>query len=215
MDAFWSDEEMTFRGKAADYFRRRSGSAPLNGALPDEIWADLDGSPGRGRSAPSLGERLSRPASIIEEAARCDPRLGRDLLAWRAASGPFGPLEASLCQMGRLAGTAAHVLEAGVRAARERGAFSSSLMGCRDVQESLAGLVSEADLVRLGACRLCRLLERGENERAGRESAGFDILGRALDSRIRAVALSLLGQSWVEANLPAEALSSDDERTRS
>ena len=215
MDAFWTEEEMAFRRKAADYFLRRSASGPPTTALPHEIWRDLDGPPGVDRDADSLHDRISLPVSIIEEAAHHDPKLGHDLLVWRAASRSSGPLETSLDRMGRLAGTAAHVLQAGVRAARERGAFSSSLMDCREVQESLARLVSEADLIRLGACRLCRLLERGENERAGLESAGLDALGRVLDSHIRSVARSLLGESWIEAHLPGEASSSDDERTRS
>ena len=213
MDAFWTEEEMIFRRKAADYFRERSYSGLLRAPSPGEIWGDLDGSPGDGPSRPSFRDRLSGRVSIIDEAACAAPKLGYDLLAWHAASGPLDPLEAFLCRMGRTAGTAAHVLEAGSRAARERGAFSSSLMDCREVQERLAGLVSGADLVRLGACRLCRLLQRGENERAGRESAALDALGRALDMETRAVALSLLGEAWVETNLPGDPSPSSDERT--
>jgi hypothetical protein len=114
----------------------------------------------------------------------------------------------------QVAVAAARVFEAGVGAARERGAFASSLMGCREIQESLAGLVAGAELVRLGTCRICRLLERGERDMAEAESAR--LRGRAvrLAREVRSVALSLLGTPWVEANLPADDPVSDDERKR-
>jgi hypothetical protein len=198
LDAFWTAEETSFRGKAREYFR--------------------DGGPHRPSTALAVpsGLGLSGRVSIFEEAARHDPRLGSDLLAWPAVSAdlPPDPLESLACRLARLAGTAAHVVEAGARAARERGSFSSSLMGCREVQESLAGLVSGAGLVHFATCRLCRLLEKGERDRAGRESALLEARARTLAGDIRAVALSLLGRSWVEANLPADDPPSEQERTR-
>jgi hypothetical protein len=122
-------------------------------------------------------------------------RGGSDLLAWPAVSADPPPDAQS-----RAAWPAYHRrrVEAGARAARERGSFSSSLMGCREVQESLAGLVSGAGLVHFATCRLCRLLEKGERDRAGRESALLEARAQTLAGDIRAVALSLLGQSWVE-----------------
>jgi hypothetical protein len=198
LDAFWTAEETSFRGKAREYFR--------------------DGGPHRPSTALAVpsGLGLSGRVSIFEEAARHDPRLGSDLLAWPAVSAdpPPDPLESRACRLARLAGTAAHVVEAGARAARERGSFSSSLMGCREVQESLAGLVSGAGLVHFATCRLCRHLETGERDRAGRESALLEARAQTLAGDIRAVALSLLGESWVEANLPADDPPSDQERTR-
>ncbi len=198
MNAFWTTEETTFRRQARDHFREagsRGPSAEL--AVP-----------------PNLG--LSGRVSVFEEASRHDPRLGRDLLAWRpaaAVSAPPDPLETQACRLARLAGTATHVLEAGALAARERGSFSSSLMGCREVQESLAGLAAGAGLARFATCRLCRLLERGERDRAGRESVLLEAMVRSLAADVRAVALSLLGGAWVEENLPADDPPSDDERT--
>ena len=188
---------MSFRREARDYFR--------NGGARQ---------PSAGLAVPS-GLGLSGRVSIFEEAARHDPRLGHDLLAWRpASSAPPDPLESRACRLARLAGTAAHVVEAGARAARERGSFSSSLMGCREVQESLAGLVSGAGLVHFATCRLCRLLEKGERDRAGRESAQLESTARRLAADVRTVALSLLGEAWVESNLPADDPPLDEERTR-
>lgn len=209
MDEFWTDAETAFRRTAADYFRQNADPGLSPGApAPAEIWRDLDGAP------LPLRDRLSRCVSICEEAAYRDPKLGRDLLAWRAAAAPLGPLEELACRLGRLAGSAIHVLEAGARAAREQGSFSSSLMGCREIQERLAGLVAGAGLVRFGACRLCRLLERGENGRAVRESGRLEALAASLFADVRSAARSLLGETWAAANFPADDGPSADERTR-
>jgi hypothetical protein len=87
-------------------------------------------------------------------------------------------------------------------------------MGCRETQESLAGLASGAEWLRFGACRLCRLLERGDRVRAEAEAAR--VLARARDFAgvIRAVALSLLGAPWVAENLADDDVLSANERTR-
>jgi hypothetical protein len=87
-------------------------------------------------------------------------------------------------------------------------------MGCREVQESLASLVAGADLVRLGACRLCCLLERGERDRACLESERFDVRAGELAEEVRAVASALLGEPWGHAALDADGGPSADERTR-
>lgn len=213
MDEFWTGTEAAFRKNAADYFHRLPDPEPTGAPTPpDVIWRDLEGSSDGGDASVISGHQLSGLVSIFEEAARRDPRLGHDLLAWRAAAAPLDPVEEIACRMSRLAGTATHVLEAGARAAREQGAFSSSLMGCREVQESLARLVSSADLIRLGTCRLCRLLEKGDRIRADRESARLRAASGELACDLRSVAFSLLGASWVEANLPADDHPSDDER---
>jgi hypothetical protein len=131
----------------------------------------------------------------------------------RAAEDPADPLKAVALRWGGLAGTADIVVEAGARAARERGDFSSSLMGCREVQESLAGLIARAELVRFGAGRMCLLLERGERDRAALESAPLDARAGELAAATRAVALSLLGEAWVRTHLDAGGGPSADERT--
>lgn len=220
MDAFWTEDETASRDKAAQYFRDLQASVPAagsvtaDGAAPDGIWGDLDGPPDdRGPGGIRPG-RLAARVALLEAAAGHSPRLGRDLLAWRAQAAPLDPLEGSVLRLGRLAGTAAHVLAAGVRAARERGAFSSSLMGCRETQESLAVLLTGADLVRLGACRLCRLLEKGDRDRAAREAAGLEGPAADLEAGIRSAARALLGGAWVEANLAFD-IPSVDERTPS
>lgn len=205
MDAFRTEVESEFRRRAAAYFDRRPG--PAVDAAPDaaRIWADLDA----GRAPAGLDRRVA----VLDEASRRDPRLGAKLLDGLSSGAGFGPVEETACRLGRLAGAAAHVLEAGSAAARERGAFASSLMGCRQVQESLAGLVSLADGARLGACRLCRLIERGDGERAGREAALlWDRLG-PLAEDLRAAARSLLGEGWVAANFPPDGLPPGPERT--
>lgn len=132
----------------------------------------------------------------------------------RAAEDRSDPLKAVALRWERLAATADRVVEAGARAARERGAFSSSLMGCREVQESLASLVAGADLIRLGACRLCSLLERGERDRACLESERFDVRAGELAEEVRAVASALLGEPRDHATLDPDGGPSADERTR-
>lgn len=191
MNAFWTAEERTFREAVRDRLRRDGRPA----ALPHP-------------------RTLTDRAALVEEAARHEPRFGRELARdGRGAAAPDAVAEAIL---GRawLAGAAAHVLEAGTRAARERGDFASSLMGCREVQDRLAGLASAGELLRLGTCRLCRLLERGERDRAGTESARLLEAARALGGDVRAVALALLGPVWTEANLPPDGTISTDERTK-
>ena len=214
MDEFKTGTETAFRKNAADFFARLPGPGPAGAVTEIEaIWHDLDGSQTGANEAASPGSRLSRHVSILEEAARHDPRLGRDLLAWRAAAAPSDPVKAIACRLGRAAGAAAHVLEAGAGAAREKGYYSSSLMDFRGVQERLAGLVSGAELARLGACRLCRLLEKGQTERAALESGALDARAAALEAEVRSVAGSLLGQSWVEARLDADEIPYSGERT--
>ena len=203
----WTPEETAFRRRAAEYFGRLAGTGRSTAAAHfGKIWRELAGAPGDGR--------LGGSVSICDEAACRDPRLGRDLLAWRAGAAPLDPLEMTACELGRLAGTAAHVLEAGGRAARNRGAFASSLMGCREVQESLAGLASGAEWLRFGACRLCRLLERGDRVRAEAEAARLLAASRDLARDVRAAAFALLGEPWVAENLAGGDLPSADERTR-
>ena len=132
----------------------------------------------------------------------------------RAAEDPTDPLKAIVLRWGALAGAADLVVEAGARAARERGDFASSLMGCREVQESLAALVGRAGLVRLGAGRIGLLLERGERERAALESGRFDSQASALAEAVRAAALALLGADWVGAHLDTVGGAAAGERTR-
>ncbi|MBP1659395.1 MAG: hypothetical protein H6P95_587 [Candidatus Aminicenantes bacterium] len=212
MDAFWTEDEAASREKAARYFRDLTALTQAEAAAPGAIWTDLEGALENEGAVWSRPGRLAGRMALLEAAARHSPGLGRDLLAWRTAAAPLDPLEGSVLRLGCLAGTAAHVLEAGVRAAREQGAFSSSLMGCREVQESLAGLLTGAGLVRLGACRLCRLLEKGERDRASRESSGLDGPAAELEAGIRSVARALLGGAWVAANLAFDG-TPVDERT--
>jgi len=218
VEGFWTEAEAAFRRSAAEYFRRHDDPERSTAAAgPAEIWRALEGAQVPGATALPSRARLIGRVSVCDEAACHDPRLGSDLLTWRAGAGEgrLDPLEELACRLGRSAGTADHIAAAGALAARARGSFSSSLMGCREVQESLAGLVSGAGLVRLGACRLCRLLERGEREQAGRESAGLEDLARALLAETRTVARSLLGDPWAAIHLPADDPLSPDERITS
>jgi hypothetical protein len=195
VDGFWTPEEAAFRLAAREYFGRRERSSPA---------PDLEIPSGLG-----LGGRVA----VVEEASFRDPKLGRGLSVFGEGPGPADrPVEAVLA-LARLAGTAAHVVEAGVKAARDQGAFSSSLMGCREVQESLAGLVSGAELLRFGICRLCRLLDRGDWDRAAAESVRLLSRAKALAGDVRAIALSLLGAPWVAENLAEDELFAAHERT--
>lgn len=216
MDEFRTAGELVFRRKARDYFRGLADDE--RSAAPSRlkrIWREVGRlrEPGENDQDPS-GVTLGELLSIIEEAAAHHPKLGAGLLSLRSVSGGPGPAEEKVCRFGWLAGTAAHVLEAGARAARERGAFASSLMGCREVQESLAGLASAAELLRLGTCRLSRLLERGERDRAARESIPLEARALILARDVRAVALSLLGETWVEAHLPGDVPSNEERKKR-
>jgi len=190
VDAFWTGDETAFR-------RTLRGRLAAN-ALPELTAATR-----------VLAERVA----VVEEAARRDPRLGRELARDGRPAGQADRTIDEIVGYAFLAGLAAHVLEAGARAARERGSFASSLMGCREVQERLAGLASAAALMSLRTCRLCRLLERGDPDRAATESAWSLAAARALGDDVRAVALSLLGAPWVAQNLPGEDISPGDERT--
>jgi hypothetical protein len=215
VDEFRTGTETAFRQNAAGYFRQMAAAGPAEAPVsPAAVWRDLDGPDDGGDDAEIRGRRLSGRVSIFDEAARHDPRLGHDLLAWRAAAAPLDPAEGAACRLGRLAGTAAFVFEAGARAAREQGYYASSLMDFRQVQERLAGLVLGAELVRLGACRLCRLIERGETERAVFESKALQARAGSLEAEVRSVAGSVLGPSWVAARLPAVAGPIPDERIR-
>lgn len=201
MDEFWTEAENAFRSRASGLFRGLADpdTSSAESALA-ELWPVADGP-------------LSGRVAILDEAARRDPRLGGGLLARLAAARPLEPAELTACSLGRLAGTADHVFEAGTRAARERGFYSSILMDFREVQERLAGLVSGAELARLGACRLCRLLERGDRDRAGRESEALRARAAGLDAEIRSVAAFLLGPDGAGTLPPLGGYPASDERT--
>ncbi len=215
MDEFWTAAEIAFRSRAADLFRNLPDPLATGPDWPaEEIWRALDGlvreEPESNLVSPAS---LSSRVSVLDEASHRDPRLGRQLLDWLERSGPLDPPRRAACELGRLAGTAAHVLAAGTVAAREKGFFSSILMDFRVAQESLAGLVAGAELARLGACRLCRLLDKGETTTAGREAAGLEARALALAADINSVGGSLLGSSWTQARLAAAAAPSSNERT--
>jgi hypothetical protein len=140
--------------------------------------------------------------------------LARGLLTRRTGPRTADPVGDRLCAFARLAGAADHVLEAGARSARERGAFASNLMGCREVQESLAGIAWGAELLRFGTCRVLRLLDRDETDRAEAESARLLDRAAALARDTRSVALALLGDIWAGSRLAGEEPSPTEERKR-
>jgi hypothetical protein len=205
VDEFWTAAESAFRARAGVFFRDLPNPS-LSGDPRsfEELWRGLDGLAAEDAvPRPVTAAPLSGRVSILDEASRRDPRLGRELLASLESAGPLAPPQRAACELGRQAGTAAHVIAAGTDAARERGYFSSILMDFRVVQERLAGLVAGAALARLSACRLCRLLEKGDTITAGRETPGSEAQARALAADIRAVAGSLLGPSWTAVRLAA------------
>lgn len=203
MDEFWTAAEQAFRRRAAGFFRDVPDPIPTGSSWPiGEIWQGLTGlapedDGPRSISAAGLNGRVF----LFDEAARRDPALGRALLAWLDRAAPLDPVGKAACELGRSAGEAAHVFAAGTAVAKDRGFFSSILMDFRSVQERLAGLVAGAELARLGACRLCRLLERGDTITAGREAPGLETRAALLAADVRTVAESLLGPAWTEARL--------------
>jgi hypothetical protein len=213
VDAFWTEEQTTLREKARDYFRQE-GEALCRGAsgpatpIPRDlaISRDADGFP----TFSGVGEGVL----IIDEASFFRPRLGLDLMERRLAGEEGNSLEAKLFRLARIAGTAAHVFETGAREARARGVFESSLMGCRELQEDLAGLASGVEILRLGACRLCHLLDRGERDRGEAELTGLYEKALALGRETGSVALGLLGEAWTRDNLPGNEFSSEQERNQ-
>ena len=216
MDAFWTEDQTTLRRKARDYFCRegealcRGASKPSPSILRDlGISPDADGFPAFSGSA-----GVSEGVLIIEEASFYGPRLGLELIK-RWMSGKAGnSLESKLYRLARISGTVAYVFEAGAREARARGVFESSLMGCRELQEGLAGLASGVEILRLGACRLCHLLGRGERDRGEAELTRLYEKALALGRETGSVALSLLGEAWTRDNLPGPEFSSEHERNQ-
>jgi hypothetical protein len=216
VDAFWTEEQTTLRRKARDYFRREGEALCRGVSAPSmSIRRDLGISPdGDGFPAISGSAGVSEGVLIIEEASFYRPRLGLDLMKrWLSGEAESSP-EERLFRLARIVGTAAHVFEAGAREARDRGFFESSLMGCREIQEGLAGLASGVEILRLGACRLCHLLERGERDRGEAESVPLYEKALALGREARSVALGLLGEAWTRDKLPRDEFSSEYERNR-
>jgi hypothetical protein len=203
VDEFWTSDEVAFRDRAARFFHDLI-DRPMKEARPSpgEVWRGLEGLADEEAVRGAVpAARLSGRVSALDEASRCDPRLGAELLSWLELAGPLDPPRRAACELGRLAGTAAHVFAAGTVVARERGYFSSILMDFRAVQERLAGLAAGAELARFGACRLCRLLEKGDAPAAGRETAGLVARARVLAADIRSAAGALLGQAWTADRL--------------
>ena len=211
MDAFWTEEQTTLRRKARDYFRREGEALCRGVSTPSmSIRRDLGISPdGDGFPAISGSAGVSEGVLIIEEASFYRPRLGLDLLnRWLSGEAGRSP-EERLFRLALIVGTAAHVFEAGAQEARDRGFFESSLMGCRELQEGLAGLACRVEILRLGACRICHLLERGERDRGEAESVSLYEKGLALVREARSVALGLLGEVWTRDNLQGDEFSSE------
>ncbi len=216
MDVFWTKAQTAFRAQVRDYFNRegealcRGASEPSMSVRPDlGISLDAAGSPARAGSG-----GVSQGVLIIEEASFFRPRLGLDLMErWMSLEAGSSP-EGKLFRLARIVGTAAHVFEAGARAARDGGYFASSLMGCRELQEGLAGLASGVEILRLGACRICHLLERGERDMGEKELALLYEKALDLDREVRSMALGLLGEIWTRNFLPWDGSSSEHERSR-
>jgi hypothetical protein len=87
-------------------------------------------------------------------------------------------------------------------------------MACRELQEDLAGLASGVEILRLGACRLCHLLDRGERGRGEAELTGLYEKALALGRETGSVALGLLGEAWTRDNLSGQEFSSEHERNQ-
>lgn len=215
MDAFRTDAEIAFRRKAREYFVRRRETTP-SGSLRTaaRIWRDLLTSPGPdGAQGRAECPDSSREVLIVDEASCRNPRLGLDLIRREIPGGPRGPLEEKLLRLAGMAGAVSHVFDAGTLEARARGLFSSSLMGFRDVQERLAGLVSGAELLRLGTVRACRLAGRGDPDRAEAEIDPLLEKGRSLVREARSLAIDLLGEDWTKRHLPEDGERPANERT--
>lgn len=214
MDAFWTEEQTTLRNKSREYFRLKGEALCRDASTPPvSILRDL----GIDRDAEGLPAfcGLSDGALIIDEASYFRPRLGLDLMERWLAGEVGNSSEAKLFRIARIAGTAARVFEAGAREAREKGVFESSLMGCRELQETLAGLASGVEILRLGACRLCHLLARGERDRGEAELTRLYEKALALGRDAGSVALGLLGEAWTRDNLVGDEFLSEHERNRS
>lgn len=214
MDAFRMDAEIAFRRKAREYLVRESVPSPAS--LPSaaaRIWRDLlavpdqAGPPGKGGCFP-----LNKEILIVDEASCRAPRLGLELMRRKIAGDTSGPQGENLLRLAAMAGAAVHAFDAGVRAARARGIFSSSLMGFRDVQERLAGLLAGAELLRLGTLRASRLVARGDAERAAAELGPVLEQGRSLVLAARSLGLELLGEDWTREHLPEDGPPGSNER---
>jgi hypothetical protein len=211
VDAFWTEEQTTLRNRTREYFRLegeafRKDASTLSMSILRHLGISRDGD-----GFPAFSG-MSEGVLIIDEASFSRPRLGLDLMErWLAGAAGSSP-EERLFRLARIAGTSAHVFEAGVRGARDKGVFESSLMGCRELQETLAGLASGVELLRLGACRICHLLDRGERDRGEAELAPLYERALALGREAGSVALGLFGEAWTRDNLPGDEFSSEHER---
>jgi hypothetical protein len=208
------DAEIAFRRKAREYLEQEWRMTPPGSPLAAaRIWRDLltvpdqEGAPGEMGCPP-----MSREILIVDEASCRNPRLGLELLRRETADERHGPQEEKLLRLAGMAGAAAHVYDAGSRAARDRGFFSSSLMGFREVQERLASLVAGAELLRLGTIRACHIAGRADLERFEAEIEALLERGRSLTREARSLALDLLGEDWTREHLPEDGPPPANER---
>ena len=205
MDAFLTEEMKAARRRARTHFLRlaEESTGDVFGPAAD-MWRALEPGPA------GLGAR----AVIIDEIAAFRPRVGLGMLDNLPTGETVGSAGEKLLHLARLAGTVAHVFAAASRAALEKGFFSSALLGFRDVQMRLAGLVSGVETLRLGTCRVGHLLDRGDSARAGAEVDGFLAHARSLVREAGELALGLLGEGWLRNNLPGDDPFLKDERSR-
>jgi len=211
MDAFLTPAERAVRQRIRDYLRNGGGAGgrgaagtagmPERGKILSELSPATPPDPGRGSG-------LLEKALLIEEVSAVSPKLGRDLLP--AAPGPTAPAGAEGFAAGVAwsIGTAAGILEACMKAAREQGLFASTLMGCQETQMGLGELLSGLEAARLQSYRALRLIDGGEKIRGEDELEHASGLAGKIYNRALTMASSLLGAGWLSENMP------DHERSR-
>jgi alkylation response protein AidB-like acyl-CoA dehydrogenase len=205
MDAFLTAEQRALRQKVRDFFQGGARELVAESTSLTELSREMarhlaESGSGDYRSLPSLGKvhsRLFDWALVVEEVSSVSPRFGQAL----ASTGVAKPRRyASAAVASKLAwtmGTAAHVLEACYRAAREKGLFESTLMDFREAQARLAAARCGLEAVRLFAYRVFQLLD-GNGRPRGEEELG-PALARALvtSDEVRALASALFGRTWI------------------
>lgn len=131
------------------------------------------------------------------------PKLGRRLFSDPAAPPALLGPEDVAASTAWLMGVSAAIYAACLGAAREAGFFESTLMDHQKVQQGLADLLADLEAARLQAYRALRLIDRGEKERGQAELGRASRLAEHASENAIILAVTLLGQGWLAARLPA------------
>jgi alkylation response protein AidB-like acyl-CoA dehydrogenase len=214
MDTFLSAEDIFIKRRVRDYFsdgapgRNETSSLPPAVRDPGPLLKELGFSePHAAGRAGELG--LASKALIIEGISRASPRLGRGLIPAGNAEGARSGAEEVAARTAWSIGSAAAILDACLKAARDEGLFGSTLMDHQKEQVALGELLSGLEAARLQAYRALRLIDRGRPDCGGEELERASDKASELRTRAAAMASKLLDDRVRAEIIP------ENERSRS